>query len=116
MTEIKNEISNSKSAPPLSVSHENREESNVTINWDDVNRAIKNYDFAAKGYYLEREYKEEQKELNCVMVSNYDSSKYKWNCSEPRSVTRKVDFSVQVFSKLKRLVHFVCPAWANSNG
>lgn len=58
-----------------SISYENREKSTVTINWDDVNRAIKNYDFAAKGYYLESKYKENQKELNCVMVSNYDNSK-----------------------------------------
>lgn len=61
--------------PKESVSHENRERSTVTIDWEDVNRAIENYDFAAKGYYLEREYKEDQKELNCVMVSDYDSSK-----------------------------------------
>lgn len=58
-----------------SISYENGEKSTVTINWDDVNRAIKNYDFAAKGYYLENEYKENQKEFNFVMVSNYDSSK-----------------------------------------
>ncbi|MGN0350149.1 MAG: hypothetical protein ACI4ES_00735 [Roseburia sp.] len=58
-----------------SISYENGEKSTVTINWDDVNKAIENYDFAAKGYYLETEYKESQKELNCVMVSNYDSSK-----------------------------------------
>lgn len=58
-----------------SISYENGEKSTVTINWDDVNRAIENYDFAAKGYYLETEYKEDQKESNYVMVSNYDSSK-----------------------------------------
>ena len=58
-----------------SISVENSQVSSVVVDWDKVNKAIDSYDFASNGYYLESEYKENEKEWNYVMVTNYDDSR-----------------------------------------
>lgn len=46
----------------------------IECNWETVNQSVERYPFGVK-YYLPEDYKEEEKEYNCISIYNYDPSR-----------------------------------------